>query len=185
MKKIFQLIPITRVRWDMLSSWQVFQMTIHYQQCRILWLELQFIAYWIITFLCLLSPLTLGNLTANLSATLGPGPGGSATNTVAWVVFSLCIFLAVVVGVIIALVVAYLKKKNRKTVASELVISLSLVSGLLGLTKKQIQGKVRTKTLVLITTSCVYIVYSSEFIQYPNTCANINIHHNDNGHLKI
>ena len=165
MKKIFQLIPITRVRWDMLSSWQVFQMTIHYQQCRILWLKLQFIAYWIITFLCILSPLTLGNLTANLSATLGPGPGESATNTVAWVVFSLCIFLAVVVGVIIALVVAYLKKKNRKTVASELVISFSLVSGLLGLTKKQIQGKVRTKTLGELPSFDNYILclYSIQF----------------------
>ena len=75
---------------------------------------------------CFLSPitfLTLGsNFTANLSATLGPGPGGSTTNTVAWVIFSLSIFLAVVVGVIISLVVAYLKKKNKKTVASELVI---------------------------------------------------------------
>ena len=67
--------------------------------------------------------MTLGsNLTANLSATLGPSPGGTTTNTLAWVVFSLFIFLAVVVGVIISLVVAYLKKKNQKSVPSELVI---------------------------------------------------------------
>lgn len=62
------------------------------------------------------------NITTNLSTTLGPGPGGTTTNAVAWVVFGLSLFLAVLVGVIITLVVAYLKKKNKKTVASELVI---------------------------------------------------------------
>ena len=86
-----------------------------------LWCLLQFITYCF--FVSYISHLTLGsNFTANLSATLGPGPGGTTTNTVAWVIFSLSIFLAVVVGVIISLVVAYLKKKNHKTVASELVI---------------------------------------------------------------
>ena len=51
---------------------------------------------------------------SNLTANHAPGPGGTTTNTAAWMVFTLSTFLAVVIDLIIIVLVIDMKKNNRE-----------------------------------------------------------------------